>query len=188
MGWPSVSIFRAPHLSEVFKYSAVALQFSIWQNTVRKKQWNCWEIPQCPKPKSLISVAFMIYLIWNGASKRMDCHIKTKKEKILRRKIAKSFLKNRLFKFRSHPHGDFGIWHLFRMHNMVAETGAHHAVLPTSLRRIRLRSPRGSDSHSGCHSIPLGRSLCSLPSSHSPFGLITRWKKKNAWVETFWFG
>ena len=79
----------------------------------------------------------------------MDCHIKTKKEKILRRKIAKSSLKNRLFKFRSHPHGDFGIWHLlyshykkwvqkipealrhlgfllwhlFRMHNMVADVG-----------------------------------------------------------------
>ena len=46
----------------------------------------------------------------------MDCHIKTKKEKILRRKIAKSSLKNRLFKFRSHPHGDFGIWHLLYSH------------------------------------------------------------------------
>ena len=149
MGWLSVSIFRAPHLSEVFKYSAVALQFSIWQNTVRKKQWNYWEILQCPKPKLRIHADFMIYHIWNGASKHMDCHIKTKKEKILRRKLQKLPWKNRLFKFRSHPHGDFGIWHLlyshyekwvqkipdalwylgfllwhlFRMHNMVAEVG-----------------------------------------------------------------
>ncbi len=31
-------------------------------------------------------------------------------------KIAKSPLKSRLFKFRSHPHGDFIYWHLPKLH------------------------------------------------------------------------
>ena len=50
----------------------------------------------------------------------------------------------------------------------------HHTVLPNSLRRICLRLPRGSDSLPDCHSLPLGRSLRSLPPSYSPFGSITR--------------
>ena len=39
----------------------------------------------------------------------------------------------------------------------------NHMVLANSLRRICLRSPRGSDSPPDCHSLPLGRSLRSLP-------------------------
>ena len=50
----------------------------------------------------------------------------------------------------------------------------NHTVLTNSLRRICLRSPRGSDSPPDCHSLPLGRSLRSLPPSYSPFGPITR--------------
>ena len=40
--------------------------------------------------------------------------------------------------------------------------------LTNSLPRICLRSPRGSVSPPDCLSLPLGRSLRSLPSSHSP--------------------
>ncbi len=50
----------------------------------------------------------------------------------------------------------------------------HLMALPNFLRKFRLRSPRGSDSPPDCHSIPLGRSLRSLPPSYSPFVLITR--------------
>ena len=38
-------------------------------------------------------------------------------------------------------------------------------VLTNSLRRICLRSPRGSDVPPAPHSLPLGRSLCSLPAA-----------------------
>ena len=31
-------------------------------------------------------------------------------------KIAKSLLKNRLLRFKSHPHGVFGVWHLLKSH------------------------------------------------------------------------
>ena len=31
-------------------------------------------------------------------------------------KIAKYPLKSRLFKFKSHPHGVFGVWHLLKSH------------------------------------------------------------------------
>ena len=74
---------------------------------------------------------------------------KRKKGRLCDWKIAKSPLKSGLFKFKSHPHGVFGVWHLLkshyekwvqkspealrhlgflgwhplRMHNMVAEAG-----------------------------------------------------------------
>ena len=33
-------------------------------------------------------------------------------------KNRKTLLKSRLFKFKSHPHGVFGVWHLFCQYNM----------------------------------------------------------------------
>ena len=38
------------------------------------------------------------------------------KKEILRAKELQNLpLKSRLFKFKSHPHGDFGIWHLLKL-------------------------------------------------------------------------
>ena len=63
-------------------------------------------------------------------------------------KITQTPLKSRLFKFKSHPHGVFGVWHLLRMHNMVAGRGfeppdlrvmsptSYQAALPRDIRFV----------------------------------------------------
>ena len=85
------------------------------------------------------------------------------------KKITQTPLKSRLFKFKSHPHGVFGVWHLLkshyekwvqkspealrhlgflgwhplRMHNMVAEMGFEphdlRVMSPTSCQTAPLR-------------------------------------------------
>ena len=72
--------------------------------------------------------------------------------------------------------------YLNRFAMLVAGAGFEPTVLSNSLRRICLRSPHGSDSPLDCHSLPLGRSQSSLPSSYSPFGLITLGR----WFENFY--
>ena len=58
------SISLAPRLPEAFTHSAAARLFNIWQNTVRKKQWNYWKIPQCPKLKLRTLADFTTCHIW----------------------------------------------------------------------------------------------------------------------------
>ena len=95
------------------------------------------------------------------------------------KKITQTPLKSRLFKFKSHPHGVFGVWHLLkshyekwvqkspealrhlgflgwhplRMHNMVAEVGFEP-------HDLRVMSP------TSCQTAPLRDIWCRKPGSN----------------------